>query len=79
MPSSLPPSPTSEQEAEPVKATPYTIWAMDCPFRKSGSPVLGNMGSRVERVIIIDAKTWNRLIAEHPSLATAQFRVGEYE
>ena len=52
------------------------IWAVHCPFRKSGSPVLGNFGYTERGVIIIPADTWTRLCREIPALAVQQFEVG---
>jgi len=58
---------------------PITIWAMDCPFRKAGSPVLGTMGSTIRRVIVIEADQWRQLCADVPQLQTTQFNVGTLE
>lgn len=58
------------------EAPPFTIWALHCPFRKEGSPVLGNMGSSIRGVIVMEAETWKQLCEAHPSLKTQQFRVG---
>jgi hypothetical protein len=58
---------------------PVTMFAMHCPFRKSGSPVLGNMGSSVRAVVVFEMSEWQRLCAQVPQLATTQFRVGTYD
>jgi hypothetical protein len=63
----------------PPLTDPPTIWMGTTAFRKEGTPVLGNMGRTARRVVIIDAPTWNRLMREHPTLATAHFRVGELD
>lgn len=54
-----------------------TIFIGTCAFRKDSTPVLGNMGSRIGRVVVIPAQTWHRLLAEHPTLGAAAFRVGD--
>ena len=59
-----------------TKDKPLTIWALHCPFRRDGSPVLGTMGSRIESVVVMELETWQRLCREIPELATRQFRVG---
>lgn len=63
----------------PAVADSFTIWAMDCPFRKAGSPVLGTMGSSIRRVIVIEMDEWQRMNDAIPQLATTQFRVGTYD
>ena len=55
----------------------YRIWSLACPFRKNGTPVLGTFGRTIESVVLMRHSTFKRLIAEHPTLATAQFEVGE--
>lgn len=58
---------------------PYRIWSVACPFRKDGSPIVGNtFCSSVRSVVIFEHETFKRLIAEHPALATARFEVGEF-
>lgn len=64
----------SDQE---VKAHPIRIWALHCPFSKSGFPVLGSFGSTVRGVVIIPVETWTKLCKEIPDLAARQFEVGE--
>jgi hypothetical protein len=66
----------AEQEQ---KEKPMRIWAMWCPFRKSGSPVVGTFGHTERDVIIIPTETWRRLCHEIPALATRHFEVGTYE
>lgn len=56
---------------------PYRIWPTPIPFNKQGWPVVGNFGKEWRQVVVMDAETFKRLIAEHPSLATAQFEVAE--
>lgn len=58
---------------------PYTIWVDVCAFRKDGTPITGNIGSSVRRVVIIESETWNRLVADVPRLGTTNFRVGTFE
>lgn len=55
---------------------PITLYRTFMPFNKHGAPVVGNFGSRVDTVLIITTKEWDRLLEQHPSLKTAQFRVG---
>ena len=57
----------------------YCIWPETMPFRKNGTPVVGTMGSGFRSVVIMEAETFKRLMREHPSLATAQFEVAEYD
>ena len=59
--------------------TPLRIWGLQCPFRKSGSPVLGTMGSQWKTVIVIEADVWRQLCERVPALQTMQFEVGSYE
>ncbi len=68
------PAPQGDGRDEPI-----TIWAAHCPFRRAGSPVLGNMGATVREVIVIETREWERLVAQHPTLQTAQFRVGTFQ
>jgi hypothetical protein len=58
---------------------PYTMWVAHCPFRKNGSPVLGNMGSSIKGVVVMTTDEWKRLCADVPQLATTQFNVGSFE
>ena len=58
---------------------PYRMWALSCPFRKDGTPVLGTFGAREQTVVIFTLETWRRLCADVPALATTQFEVGQYE
>lgn len=57
-------------------AEPFRMFAADCPFRKNGSPVLGNFGGRVRQVIVMEMAEWNRLCAAVPELQTKIFEVG---
>jgi hypothetical protein len=75
-------APNANVPGEPLDADPrepYVMWTMSCPFGKNGFPVVGNFGSRVRQVVIMDAATFTRLVAENPNLATAQFNLGQYE
>jgi hypothetical protein len=56
---------------------PYRIYPIDMPFAKTGWPVAGNFGARARRVVVMDAITFQRMVKEHPSLATARFEVAE--
>ena len=55
------------------------IWAMPCPFRKTGSPVLGSFGFTTRDVVILPMETWTRLCREIPALGTRAFEVGTYD
>lgn len=57
----------------------FRMWAMHCPFRKTGSPVLGTFGAREEAVVILTLATWKALCVAVPQLQTTQFEVGRYE
>ena len=57
----------------------YTIWSVATPFRKDGTPVMGNMGSTIKSVVVMESATFKRILAEHPSLQTAQFNVGTFD
>lgn len=69
----------SESNKAEALAKPYRIWPTPIPFRKDGTPVVGNFGPTIRQVVIIEAETFKRLIAEHPSLTTARFEVAEYD
>jgi hypothetical protein len=56
---------------------PHRIWVLNCPFTKSGFPVMGNFGRTIRPVVIIPTATWRQLCQENPALATTQFEVGE--
>lgn len=71
-------SPASTPGPEAPPPNPYTIWTLDAPFDKYGVPRMGNVGQSIRHVVVIEAKTFQRLLREHPSLNTAQFRVGSY-
>ena len=71
---------TSEPSASaitPVK--PLRIWVMHCPFRKTGSPVLGSFGAKEEVVVIFKIADWKKLCEDVPQLQTTQFEVGSYD
>ena len=57
----------------------YRIWAMHCPFRKTGSPVLGTFGRTTQPVVIMTMATWKQLCEDVPQLQTTQFEVGTWE
>jgi hypothetical protein len=59
---------------EPVRLP--RMWAMHCPFRKTGSPVLGSFGASIEPVVIMKMSTWTQLCKDVPQLQTTQFEVG---
>jgi hypothetical protein len=69
--------PTKSDATEPPKLP--RIWAAHCPFRKSGSPVLGNVGATIRPVIVMEMDTWTRLCQDVPALQTMQFEVGTFE
>lgn len=58
---------------------PFRMWVMECPFRKTGTPVLGSFGASSANVVIMRADEWKRLCEEVPQLATTQFEVGSWE
>ena len=63
-----------------VTAEPqYRIWVLECPFKKSGVPVVGSFGATSRNVVILTTETWKRLCADVPQLQTTQFEVGTYE
>lgn len=64
------------RQGDEVSAEPYTLWSMHAPFDKHGVPVMGNCGRTIRAVVVMEAETMKRLIAEHPSLAAAQFKLG---
>ena len=55
---------------------PMTIWALPCPFRKDGSPVLGSQGRTIRNVVVMEMETWTKLCEEIPELGKREFRVG---
>jgi hypothetical protein len=57
---------------------PFTIWALDAPFDKYGVPRMGNVGQSIRLVVVMESETFKRLLREHPSLATEQFRLGAF-
>lgn len=60
----------------PPPSKPPRIWVLHCPFRRTGSPVIGSFGATIRPVVIIPLETWNQLCQEIPALATQQFEVG---
>lgn len=52
------------------------IWALHCPFRKDGAPVMGSFGRTIKPVIVMEMETWIWLCKNIPQLAAKQFRVG---
>ena len=73
-----PPAQAREEGAD-AKPAPYTVWSTEAPFRKDGFPVVGTFGATSRSVIIMTRETFKRLVDEHPSLSTAEFRVGTEE
>ncbi|HET8777959.1 MAG TPA: hypothetical protein VFN76_09900 [Candidatus Limnocylindria bacterium] len=69
----------TQRPGETVARAPYTMWSMAAPFRKNGTPVVGTMGSSIRSVVIMEAETFKRLVAENHDLETAEFRVGRVE
>lgn len=65
----------SEQQQD----KPFRMWAMYCPFKKDGFPVLGSFGSQIKPVVILTMDEWLRLCEAVPQLAETQFEVGSYE
>lgn len=65
--------------AAPVPTPKFRIWALHCPFRKNGTPVLGTFGGSIRGVVIFEMETWNRLCKEIPQLQTTEFEVGHYD
>jgi len=61
----------SESETKPIR-----MWVMECPFRKTGSPVLGTFGARSQNVVIFTLESWKRLCQVVPQLQTTMFDVG---
>lgn len=55
------------------------IWVQHCPFRKTGSPVLGTCGATIQPVVIMKLDTWTRLCQSIPELSATQFEVGTVE
>ena len=60
---------------EPTTREPYRIWKEWMPFRKNGSPVVGNMGSSGASVVIIRADVFQRMLREHPTLMASTFEM----
>lgn len=58
---------------------PYRIWALPCPFKKTGVPVLGSFGATIRNVVVIPVETWTQLCRDCPDLAAKKFEVGTYE
>lgn len=55
------------------------MWVTHCPFRKTGSPVLGTFGASTKPVVIMTMDTWNQIVKDVPALQTMQFEVGSWE
>lgn len=64
---------------DPLDDKPVTMWYLECPFRKSGSPVMGNVGTSVRHVIVFEYDEWLRFAKLHPTIETQQFNVGTLE
>lgn len=59
-----------------TRTKPLRVWVMHCPFRKTGSPVLGTFGASEEVVVIFKMADWKKLCTDVPQLQTTQFEVG---
>jgi hypothetical protein len=59
------------------KPEQYTIWHGFTTFRKNGTPIMGTLGASAKPVVIMESETFQRLVREHPSLATVVFRMME--
>jgi hypothetical protein len=72
---------STEQEAPTTPAKPITLWSIACPFRKTGSPVVGTMGTSIRDVVVMEADEWKRMLRLIPAdvLEKTQFNVGSYE
>lgn len=55
----------------------YTIWTMTLPFAKDGAPVASNHGATLRDVVVIENATFQRILAEHPELNGAAFRMAD--
>ena len=55
-----------------------TMWVLECPFKKSGFPVVGTFGKTTKPVVIMTTETWKQLCKDVPQLQTMQFNVGHY-
>lgn len=64
---------------ETTEQKPFRMWAMHCPFKKDGFPVLGSFGKEVKPVVIITMDEWNRLNEAIPELGRTMFEVGSYD
>jgi hypothetical protein len=75
------PVPTAAVDADTVvpPPEPVTMFALFCPCRKNGAPVVGSFGAQIREVVIFDMREWKRLCEQVPQLATTQFRVGRLE
>jgi hypothetical protein len=67
--------------SEMTERVPYTLWRMDCPFRKTGSPITGNIGSTYRSVVIMETAEFQRMLRDHPSLTAedVKFNLGSFE
>lgn len=77
--SPLPPVAPTGSTAAGNGAVGPTIWVAHCPFRKTGSPVLGTFGRTTRPVVVMTLATWKALCEEVPALAAKQFNVGTFE
>lgn len=71
--------PLPVNRSEGGHAKPYRLWAVTAPFTKDGIPLVGTFGKSAQRVVIMTADTFERLIAATPALATARFEIGELD
>ena len=51
----------------------YRVWAILCPFTKTGYPVTG---TSVRSVVIMTGSTWKKICEDVPQLQRTMFEVG---
>jgi len=68
-----------QEQQDEAEARKPRIWALHCPFTKTGFPVLGNFGRTIRPVVIIPMATWTKLCQDIPELGKTQFEVGASE
>jgi hypothetical protein len=77
-PASGAPEDVTASSSQSTGARPIRMWVMECPFRKTGSPVLGTFGASSDHVVIFRMEAWKRLCAEVLQLQTTMFEVGSW-
>jgi hypothetical protein len=70
---------TMPDDLPPETRNAYAIFVGTTTLDKKGAPYLGTRGVSTDRVIVIRSAVWRRLVADHPSLASANFNVGELD